>query len=68
MNQSRIKRGVFYCIIVAVAGLAGFYVKKVLVDGGAFFMSELEIIELVVTGVLVGIIIPIIEDKKKGRQ
>ncbi|MBE6470943.1 MAG: hypothetical protein E7000_04455 [Coriobacteriaceae bacterium] len=66
MDQNRIARGIFYAVIVVVAGLAGFFVKKVLVDGGTFALSSLEIFEVVATGVLVGIIVPIVEAKKKN--
>ena len=67
MSNNRVIRGAFYFILTVVASLAGFYVKKVLVGGEAFSLSSLEIFETVVAGVLVGILIPIIEAKKRNR-
>ncbi len=68
MNTDRIKRGVFYFIIIVVASMAGFFVKRVLIEGGVFHMSAMEIVSTCITGVLVAILIPIIESKKKIRS
>lgn len=67
MDQGRIKRGVFYFVITAIAALASFFVKRVIIEGGAFSLDTAEIIEIVISGVLIGIVVPIIEAKKKGR-
>ena len=67
MSQDRIKRSVFYCIIAIIAGLAGFFVQKVLIEGGVFSLSTAEIIETTLSGVLIGLVVPIIEANKKNR-
>ena len=67
MNLDRIKRGVFFFIIIVLSSMAGFFVKRALIEGGVFQMSTMEIISTCITGALVAILIPIIELRKKNR-
>lgn len=67
MSQDRIKRSAFYCFIALVASFAGLFTKLVLINGGAFTPNTSQIVIAIVSSVLVGFIVPIVEDKKKRR-